>query len=76
MVTKDKGAETESIGHHRQPMNLTADQIGAWLDYSNPVKAFTDISTAGTFKIEACPSRPRAAGKVSDEVVMSEFDAD
>ncbi len=75
MVTKEKGAETGSIGHHRQPMNLGMDEIEAWLDYSNPVKAFTGTSPAGTFKVEACPPRPRSSGKVKDEVVTDHVGA-
>ena len=70
MVTKDRGPDTGSIGHHRQPMTLGADQLAAWMDPANPVAAFVEASPAGTFNIDACPPRPKASGGV----VVERFD--
>ena len=44
MVTKGPGAETASIGHHRQPVNLAPDELAAWLDPANPVASFLEPS--------------------------------
>jgi putative SOS response-associated peptidase YedK len=51
MVTKGPGAETASIGHHRQPVNLRRDQLAEWLDPATPVKAFLTPSPEGTFRV-------------------------
>ena len=61
MVTKPCGEDTASVGHHRQPMNLAADQIEAWMDPTNPVAAFLEASPFGTFNIDACPPKVKAS---------------
>lgn len=58
MVTKPKGAETASIGHERQPVNLEGDQLAAWLDHAVPISTFLEPSPAGSFKVELAKGVP------------------
>jgi putative SOS response-associated peptidase YedK len=51
MVTKPCGADTASVGHDRQPVNLAGEQLAAWMDPANPVASFLGLSPAGTFTV-------------------------
>lgn len=54
MITKPAGGDTASIGHPRQPVILTPDDVAAWLDPNTPIASFTErLDPAGAFTVAA-----------------------
>ena len=58
MVTKPPGPDVRSIGHHRQPVVLAPDELGAWLDPANAITGFLEPSPKGTFTVELARGVP------------------